>query len=138
LTVRLDSRRQREKIQMFEIKIVTQFAAAHRLRNFQGKCEQLHGHNWKVEVNVRATHLDSTGLVRDFGEIKAMTREVLNELDHHYLNELAPFLQENPSSEHIARYLFQRLNRLLNDDRVKVSHVSVWESDTSRATYFEE
>jgi 6-pyruvoyltetrahydropterin/6-carboxytetrahydropterin synthase len=63
---------------------------------------------------------------------------VLNELDHHYLNELAPFLQENPSSEHIARYLFQRLNRLLNDDRVKVSHVSVWESDTSRATYFEE
>ncbi len=123
---------------MFEIKIITQFAAAHRLRNFQGKCEQLHGHNWKVEVHVRATQLDSTGLVRDFGEIKAATQDVMNELDHHYLNELAPFQEENPSSEHIARYLFHQLSLLLNDDRAKISRVSVWESDTSCATYSEE
>ena len=122
---------------MFELKIITQFAAAHRLRNFQGKCEQLHGHNWKVEVFVLADQLDSAGLVRDFGEIKTTTQEILNGLDHHYLNELTPFQEENPSSEHIARYLFRQLSRLLNDERAKVSKVSVWESDTSCATYFE-
>jgi 6-pyruvoyltetrahydropterin/6-carboxytetrahydropterin synthase len=122
---------------MFELKIITQFAAAHRLRNFQGKCEQLHGHNWKVEVFVLADQLDSAGLVRDFGEIKTTTQEILNGLDHHYLNELTPFQEENPSSEHIARYLFRQLSRLLNDERAKVSKVSVWESDTSCATYLE-
>jgi 6-pyruvoyltetrahydropterin/6-carboxytetrahydropterin synthase len=120
---------------MYELKIVTQFAAAHRLRDFQGKCEQLHGHNWKVEVYIQADQLDSAGLVRDFGEIKAMTKEVLQGLDHHYLNELVPFQTENPSSEHIARYLFQQLSDRLNDGRAKVSKISVWESDTSCATY---
>jgi 6-pyruvoyltetrahydropterin/6-carboxytetrahydropterin synthase len=123
---------------MFELKIITQFAAAHRLLNFQGKCEQLHGHNWKVEVFVRAERLDSAGLVRDFGEIKAITHEVLNGLDHHYLNELSPFKEENPSSEHIARYLFQELSRRLNDDRAQVSKISVWESDSACATYLGE
>ena len=121
---------------MFELKIITQFAAAHRLRNFQGKCEQLHGHNWKVEVFVRAAQLDSAGLVRDFGEIKAITHEVLNELDHHYLNELSPFKEENPSSEHIARYLFHELGSRLNDDRARVNKISVWESDSACATYW--
>ena len=123
---------------MFELKIITQFAAAHRLRNFRGKCEQLHGHNWKVEVFIQADRLDSAGLVRDFGEIKTKTQEILNGLDHHYLNELTPFQEENPSSEHIARYLFRQLSLLLNDERAKVSKVSVWESDTSCATYLEE
>lgn len=123
---------------MFELKIITQFAAAHHLRDFKGKCEQLHGHNWKVEVFVRADQLDSAGLVRDFGEIKSVTREVLNGLDHRYLNELSPFQQENPSSEHIARYLYQQLSRLLNDERARVSKISVWESDTSCATYLGE
>ena len=123
---------------MFELKIITQFAAAHRLMNFQGKCEQLHGHNWKVEVFVRAERLDSAGLVRDFGEIKATTHEVLNGLDHHYLNELYPFKEENPSSENIARYLFQELSRHLNDERARVSKISVWESDSACATYFGE
>ena len=123
---------------MFELKIITQFAAAHRLRNFQGKCEQHHGHNWKVEVFVLAAQLDSAGLVRDFGEIKAITHEVLNELDHHYLNELSPFKEENPSSEHIARYLFHELGSRLNDDRARVNKISVWESDSACATYIGE
>jgi 6-pyruvoyltetrahydropterin/6-carboxytetrahydropterin synthase len=123
---------------MFELKIITQFAAAHRLLNFQGKCEQLHGHNWKVEVFLRAERLDSAGLVRDFGEIKAITHEVLNGLDHQYLNELLPFKEENPSSEHIARYLFNELSRRLNDDWARVSRISVWESDSACATYWGE
>jgi 6-pyruvoyltetrahydropterin/6-carboxytetrahydropterin synthase len=123
---------------MYELKIITQFAAAHHLRNFKGKCEQLHGHNWKVEVYVRSGLLDDTGLVLDFGEIKAAAHEVLSGLDHHYLNDLTPFQKENPSSEHIARYLFRVLSRRLNDERIQVSKVSVWESDTACATYWED
>jgi 6-pyruvoyltetrahydropterin/6-carboxytetrahydropterin synthase len=121
---------------MFELKIITQFAAAHRLRNFKGKCEQLHGHNWRVEVFIRADQLDSAGLVKDFGEIKMLTQEVLSGLDHQYLNELSPFQEENPSSEHIARLLFNRLSDLLNDERIRISRISVWESDSSCATYW--
>jgi 6-pyruvoyltetrahydropterin/6-carboxytetrahydropterin synthase len=123
---------------MFELTIITQFAAAHYLRNYKGKCEQLHGHNWKVEVFVRADQLNSAGLVRDFGDLKALTHEVLDGLDHRYLNELAPFQEENPSSEHIARYLFHELSRRLNNDQAQVSKVSVWESDTAFATYIGE
>lgn len=122
---------------MFELKIISQFAAAHRLRNFQGKCEQLHGHNWKVEVFVESNYLDETGLVKDFGELKATTQEILAELDHQYLNEREPFTRENPSSEHIARHLFRELSRRLNAERLRVSKVSVWESDTACASYFE-
>jgi 6-pyruvoyltetrahydropterin/6-carboxytetrahydropterin synthase len=123
---------------MFELTIITQFAAAHYLRNYKGKCEQLHGHNWKVEVFVRADQLNSAGLVRDFGDLKAVSHEVLDGLDHRYLNELAPFQEENPSSEHIARYLFHELSRRLNNDQAQVSKVSVWESDTAFATYIGE
>ena len=123
---------------MFELKIITQFAAAHHLRNYRGKCEQLHGHNWKVEVFVRTGQLNSAGLGRDFGELKAVTQEVLDGLDHRHLNELAPFQAENPSSENIARYLFHELSRRLNDEHLRVSKVSVWESDTACATYIGE
>jgi 6-pyruvoyltetrahydropterin/6-carboxytetrahydropterin synthase len=123
---------------MYELKIITQFAAAHHLRAFKGKCEQLHGHNWKVEVYLRASQPDETGLVKDFGEIKAVTREVLQRLDHTYLNDQAYFQQENPSSENIARYLFGELSRLLDDSRTRVSKVAVWESDSACAAYWEE
>ena len=122
---------------MYELKIISQFAAAHCLREFKGKCEHLHGHNWRVEVYLQALNLDRIGLVKDFGEIKETTGEVLNGLDHKYLNDLPPFLQENPSSENIARYLFAELSRRLNDARIRVSKVSVWESDTSCASYMD-
>jgi 6-pyruvoyltetrahydropterin/6-carboxytetrahydropterin synthase len=122
---------------MYELKIVTDFSAAHRLENFCGKCESLHGHNWKVEVFLRGDRLDDTGLVRDFGVVKAKTREVLGELDHQYLNDLPIFRQQNPSSENLARYLFERLGTALNDGGVQVCRVNVWESDTSCASYFE-
>ena len=122
---------------MYELKIVTDFAAAHRLNNFYGKCESLHGHNWKVEVFLRGDRLDEAGLVRDFGVVKAKAREVLGELDHQYLNDLPAFRQQNPSSENLARYLYERLGAALNNDSVQVSRVSVWESDTSCASYYE-
>lgn len=121
---------------MYELKIVTQFSAAHRLENFYGKCEALHGHNWKVEILVVSASLNETGLVRDFGQIKACANEILEEIDHTYLNELPAFQHQNPSSENLARYLFERLSPVLNDDRVQLSRVTVWESDTSSASYF--
>jgi 6-pyruvoyltetrahydropterin/6-carboxytetrahydropterin synthase len=123
---------------MYELKIITQFAAAHRLENFYGKCEALHGHNWKVEVLLAGERLDKAGLLLDFGVVKAKTREVLEEIDHKYLNELAAFKEQNPSSENLARYLFQRLSATLNRDGAKVRRVNVWESDTSCAAYYQD
>jgi 6-pyruvoyltetrahydropterin/6-carboxytetrahydropterin synthase len=123
---------------MYELKIITQFAAAHRLENFYGKCEALHGHNWKVEVFLTGNRLDDAGLLMDFGVVKARTREVLEEIDHKYLNELAAFKDQNPSSENLARFLFERLAAVLNRDGVQVRRVNVWESDTSCAAYYQD
>ncbi len=123
---------------MYELKVITQFSAAHRLENFYGKCEALHGHNWKVEVFLAGTQLDEAGLLVDFGIVKARTREVLEEIDHKYLNELAAFQEQNPSSENLSRYLFERLSAVLNRDGVRVRRVNVWESDTSCASYYQD
>jgi len=123
---------------MYELKVITQFSAAHRLENFYGKCEALHGHNWKVEVFLEGERLDGAGLLMDFGVVKARTREVLEEIDHKYLNELAAFQEQNPSSENLARYLFQRLSEILNRDGIKVRRVNVWESDNSCAAYYQD
>jgi len=123
---------------MYELKIITQFAAAHRLENFYGKCEALHGHNWKVEVFLAGDRLDKAGLLMDFGQIKARTNALLEEIDHKYLNELEAFREQNPSSENLARYLFERLATALNRDGVRVFRVNVWESDSSCASYFQD
>ncbi|MHB8067907.1 MAG: 6-carboxytetrahydropterin synthase QueD [Desulfobaccales bacterium] len=123
---------------MYEIKIITSFSAAHRLENFYGKCESLHGHNWKVEVFLKGENLDEAGLLLDFGAVKAQTRELLEEIDHKYLNELPAFSHQNPSSENLASYLFQRLAVILNRDGVKISRVNVWESDSSCASYYQD
>ena len=123
---------------MYELKIITQFAAAHRLENFHGKCEALHGHNWKVEVFLAGERLDEAGLLMDFGQIKARTNALVEEIDHKYLNELEAFREQNPSSENLARYLFERLAADLNRDGVRLSRVNVWESDSSCASYFQE
>jgi 6-pyruvoyltetrahydropterin/6-carboxytetrahydropterin synthase len=122
---------------VYELKIVSQVAAAHQLREFQGKCEQLHGHNWKIEVYVTGDTLGEDGLLIDFGLIKKGTKKVLGELDHKFLNELEPFKKENPSSENIARYIYESLSHTLNNDAIRISKVSAWESDTACATYME-
>jgi 6-pyruvoyltetrahydropterin/6-carboxytetrahydropterin synthase len=121
---------------MYELKVITQFAAAHRLDNFCGKCEGLHGHNWKVEVFLVGEELDAAGLLMDFSQIKARTNALLEEIDHKYLNELEAFRNQNPSSENLARYLYERLAAALNRDGVQVSRVNVWESDSSCASYY--
>lgn len=123
---------------LYELKVVSDFAAAHNLRDFRGKCENLHGHNWKVEVVVRGTELDSSGVVVDFADIKRATRDLLGELDHKYLNEIPFFKEHNPSSENIARYLFDRLGERLNDGSRWIHSVAAWESPDACATYFME
>ena len=120
---------------MYYLSIKTHFAAAHRLINYQGDCENLHGHNWNVEVTVATRELDAAGLGIDFKILKRHTRELLGELDHKYLNDLEPFLAVSPSSEHIARFLFERLSSQLDNDNVRVERVAVWESEFACATY---
>ena len=122
---------------MYELRIVAHFAAAHQLRGFHGKCEDLHGHNWKVEVHVRGSRLGEDGLLVDFRDVKKATENVLDGLDHKFLNELDPFREINPSSENIAHYIYDRLTRELNHEEVKMSRVTVWESETASATYTE-
>lgn len=122
---------------MYRLRVITSFAAAHNLRNYQGDCENLHGHNWRVEVDVTARELDAAGLGIDFKILKAETMQVLKTLDHKYLNELEPFRELSPSSEQIARHLFTELSKRLDSPNVSVSSVSVWESDAACATYFE-
>jgi 6-pyruvoyltetrahydropterin/6-carboxytetrahydropterin synthase len=122
---------------MFELKVVADFAAAHQLRNFEGNCEKLHGHNWKVEVTLCGEKLNKAGLLMDFREIKDVTDRVLKELDHSFLNDLPPFKNESPSSENIAAYLYGKLSNELNTGDRRVSKVTAWESDSACASYAE-
>ena len=122
---------------MFRLMIRTSFAAAHCLIHYQGDCENLHGHNWKVEVAVIARELDKAGLGIDFKILKAETNSFLKTLDHKYLNELTPFVDLSPSSENIARYLYYELGRKFNNENIKVEMVTVWESDFAGASFYE-
>lgn len=121
---------------MYRIKIYDRFASAHYLNGYRGKCESLHGHNWKVEVELQGEELDEVGLLMDFTELKKIVREILDELDHCLLNDLNPFRTSNPSSENIAKYIYGCVRDRLSGG-VDISSVSVWESENSAATYFE-
>ncbi|HDZ89187.1 MAG: 6-carboxytetrahydropterin synthase QueD [Deltaproteobacteria bacterium] len=121
---------------MYELKITSHFAAAHQLREIRGGCENLHGHNWKIEVSVVGRNLGNDGLLVDFREIKRETKRVMAELDHKFLNELAPFKNLEPSSENIARHIFEVLSENLNSAGVRVRRVTAWESDSACATYW--
>jgi len=123
---------------MYELKIITEFSAAHNLRNFRGKCEALHGHNWKVEVVLSGKSLDESGVVLDFAEVKGATSEIMSEIDHRYLNDLPFFTENNPSSENIARYIFHRLQEKIDNDRVRIRRVTAWESQDACASYLGE
>lgn len=119
----------------YQIEVTGYFSAAHQLRGYQGKCEQLHGHNWKVAVTVTAAQLDNIGLALDFTELRTILQEVLQTLDHSFLNNLPYFHEINPTSEQIARYIFERCTDRLEKKSVQVTAVSVWESETAKAVY---
>ena len=121
---------------MYEVMIEEEFSAAHALRGYQGKCENMHGHNWRVEVYVRGEQLDQVGMLVDFKALKAATRRVMKYLDHRNLNELKPFDDEmNPSSEHLAGFILHKVAEEISDGRVTVYKVRVWETPSTCATY---
>lgn len=123
---------------MFELMVETSFCAAHQLRGYKGKCERLHGHNWKVQVFVLADRLNEIDIAVDFHDIKKLTNEALSALDHAFLNDVFPFTERNPSSENVARWIYDTLRRKINTDDVYLSAVTVWESETASATYYED
>ncbi len=120
---------------MFVLKIVTDFAAAHSLRNYPGDCSRLHGHNWQVEVLVESEVLDEVGIAIDFREIKQQTKVVINRLDHQYLNDVEPFDSLNPTAENIAKYCYEEVGKLINTAQVRVQAVTIWETPRACVTY---
>lgn len=123
---------------MHEVSIEMEFSSAHALRGYRGKCENTHGHNYRVEVHVRGERLDEIGLLVDFRILKDATRRVVDYLDHKNINDLPPFdVELNPSAEHLAGYFYAEVGRQINTDRVRVHRVRVWETSTCSATYFE-
>lgn len=120
---------------MYEISVDYTFAAGHALRNYKGKCENVHGHNYKLRVTVEGPALDSTGLLVDFLDLRAAIKSLVDRLDHQFLNDLPPFDKLNPSAENIARYFSDGLAPQLKGDGRRVQSVTVWETDTTSATY---
>jgi 6-pyruvoyltetrahydropterin/6-carboxytetrahydropterin synthase len=122
---------------MYEVSVDETFAAAHNLRGYKGKCENLHGHNYKVRVMLSGKELDSVGLLYDFVHLKQVIQSVIRSLDHKYLNELPPFDVLNPSAENIARYIYDQAAKQLHQapNGAEVSSITVWESDVTAATY---
>lgn len=121
---------------MFELKVVTHFAAAHQLKMVAEKCENLHGHNWKLEVCVAGERLNRAGVLVDFGELKVHIKEIMEMLDHKFLNELDAFDDRNPpSSENVAVFVAKELQKRIAVPDVSVSRVTAWESENACATY---
>jgi 6-pyruvoyltetrahydropterin/6-carboxytetrahydropterin synthase len=122
---------------MYEVSVDETFAAAHNLRGYKGKCENLHGHNYKVRVTLAGPEVDSVGLLYDFVPLKQVIQSVIRSLDHKYLNELSPFDVVNPSAENIARYIYDQTAKQLHQapNGAEVSSITVWESDVTAATY---
>jgi 6-pyruvoyltetrahydropterin/6-carboxytetrahydropterin synthase len=123
---------------MYELMVENRFSSAHQLRGYKGKCEKLHGHNWKVQVYVLAEKLNEIDIAIDFHELRRLTDEVIAQLDHSFLNDIFPFTEKNPSSENIAKWIYDSLKKKLNSGNVNLSAVTVWESENASATYFEE
>ncbi len=123
---------------MYELTIETTFAAAHQLRGYDGKCENLHGHNWKVQVHVIAESLNDIDIAIDFHDLKRMANEIVAPLDHSFLNDKFPFTEKNPSSENIARFVYDGMKKKVNDEYVRLTAVTVWESENASATYYED
>lgn len=122
----------------YTVKVLVDFASAHTLRDYPGECRRLHGHNWKVEVEAVATELDEIGMAIDFKVVKQAARELAARLDHRYLNEITPFDTVNPTAENIAAWFYRELSQMLNNPRVRISAVTLWETERACVRYTEE
>jgi 6-pyruvoyltetrahydropterin/6-carboxytetrahydropterin synthase len=125
---------------MYEVTVEAGFSSGHYLRNYHGKCENPHGHNYKVRVTLYGDELDTTGLLLDFKMLKQVMLPMIDRIDHQMLNDLEPFIELNPSAENIAKFFYDQTNEQLSDmtgGRVKVKDCTIWETDTTTATYYE-
>jgi 6-pyruvoyltetrahydropterin/6-carboxytetrahydropterin synthase len=125
---------------MYEVTVEAGFSSGHYLRNYHGKCENPHGHNYKVRVTLAGAVLDESGLLLDFKLLKQVLHPVINRIDHRMLNDLEPFTTLNPSAENIAKYFYDQMNEMLDGmthGRVRVKDCTIWETDTTTATYYE-
>ncbi|MCK4742694.1 MAG: 6-carboxytetrahydropterin synthase QueD [Sulfuriflexus sp.] len=121
----------------YTLKVVSDFASAHTLRDYPGACSRMHGHNWKVEAEVITTQLDNVGMGIDFKKIKHAVKELTDTLDHRYLNEIEPFDSINPTAENIAAWLYQGLSKKLNNEHIQVSALTLWETERACVKYTE-
>ena len=122
---------------MYTLTTMVEFSSAHTLVGHIGPCKKMHGHNWKVEVEITGEKLDKIGMVVDFKEIRKATNLVVDELDHEFLNNLEPFSEDNPTAENIARYIFTKLSEEFSNKNVKVNSIKLWETDKSAVSYKE-
>ena len=122
---------------MYKLNVISHFSSAHKLEGYDGQCKNLHGHNWKVRVTVQCEKTDEIGLAIDFGVIKKYLKEVIDKLDHQYLNELEYFKDINPTSENIAKLIYEEFSEKINDDNCRTSEIEIWESEKSSVVYFE-
>ena len=122
---------------MFEVAVEQSFASAHALRNYKGRCENVHGHNWKVRLVIEGEKLDATGMLVDFLDVKSLMGEILDRIDHQFLNEIPPFDVVNPSAENIAEYFYQQMTGKLSKTPVpvRIREVKIWETDIQSATF---
>ena len=120
---------------MYEVSVEYTFAAGHALRNYKGKCENVHGHNYKVRVTIGGKELNSTGLLVDFVDVRDAIKALVDRLDHRFLNDLPPFDQINPSAENIAKYFCENLEPQVHGQGLRVEAVTMWETDITSATY---
>ncbi len=123
---------------VYTLKVLADFGSAHSLRDYPGDCARLHGHNWKVEVEVLSRSLNELGIAIDFKRIKQVARDICGELDHRYLNEIPPFDKINPTAENIAAYLYGRIGEKINSESVQVAAITLWETDNASVRYTEE
>ena len=130
----------RAKDTMFEVTVEDSFAAGHYLRNYKGKCENPHGHNYKIRVTLAGRELDKAGVLLDFKDLREVMKFIIERLDHQMINDIEPFTVLNPSAENMAKYFYEQANLKLKDvtkGRVTVKNVTVFETDTTTATYSE-
>jgi 6-pyruvoyltetrahydropterin/6-carboxytetrahydropterin synthase len=122
---------------MFEVAVEQSFASAHALRNYKGRCENVHGHNWKVRVVIEGEKLDATGMLVDFLDVKSFMGEILDRIDHQFLNEIPPFDVVNPSAENIAEYFYRQMTGKFAEApvAVRIREVKIWETEIQSATY---
>ncbi|WP_018865353.1 6-carboxytetrahydropterin synthase QueD [Thioalkalivibrio sp. ARh3] len=122
----------------YTLRVLTDFASAHTLRDYPGQCANMHGHNWKVEAEVQAETLDDAGMAVDFKVVKTAAREIAGQLDHRYLNDVPPFDTVNPTAENIAQWFFRQMSERLNRPGLRMHALTLWETDRACVRYSED